>query len=49
MSALRVGRCPGFVDEDEAVRVKTDLAVKPVLALPQDVEPLLLDGVCSFF
>ena len=49
MGARSVGRCPGFVDGDDAVRVKIDLAVKPVLALPQDVGALLLDGVCSLF
>jgi len=49
MGARHVGRWPGFVDEDEAVRVKIDLAVKPVLALSQDVGARLLDRVCSLF
>jgi hypothetical protein len=44
-----VGCRPGFVDEDEAVRVKIKLAVEPALALSQDVGALLLDGVCSLF
>ena len=40
---------PGLVDEDEAFRFEIDLAVEPVLTLPQDVGTVLLDRVAGLF
>jgi hypothetical protein len=49
MAAGHIGGGPGFVDEDEALRVQIELAIEPVLALLQDVGAILLDGVASLF
>lgn len=45
MTAGHVGGGPGLVDEDEALGLEIDLAIKPMLALPQDVRAVLLDRV----
>jgi hypothetical protein len=49
MAAGHVGGGPGFVDEDEALRIQIALAVEPVLPLLQDVGAVLLDSVASLF
>jgi hypothetical protein len=49
MAAGHVGGGPGLIDEDEALGIEVDLAVKPVLALSQDVGPVLLDRVPGLF
>ena len=38
-----------LVDEDEALGLEVDLAVEPVLTLPQDVGAILLDRVPGLF
>ena len=48
-AARHIGRCPGFVDEDEAFGVKIELTVEPVLPPLQDVRPILLGGVRGLF
>ena len=49
MAAGHVGGGPGLVDEDETLGFKIDLAVEPMLALPQDVRAVLLDRVPGLF
>ena len=49
MAAGHVGGGPGFVDEDEVLRIQIALAIEPVLPLLQDVGAVLLDGVASLF
>jgi len=49
MAARHVGRGPGFVDEDEAVRVEVELVLEPGLALLQDVGAILLGRVSGLF
>jgi hypothetical protein len=49
VTARHVGGGPGLVDEDEAFGFEIDLAVKPVLTLPQDVGTVLLDRVAGLF
>lgn len=49
MAAGHVGGGPGLVDEDEALGFEVDLAVEPVLALPQDVGTVLLDRMPGLF
>jgi hypothetical protein len=49
MAAGHVGGGPGFVDEDEALRIQIALAVEPALPLPQDVGAVLLDSMASLF
>ena len=49
MAAGHVGGGPGLTDEDEALGFEVDLAIEPVLALPQDVGTVLLDRVPGFF
>ena len=44
-----VGCGPGLVDEDQPLRVEVELLLKPSLALPQDVGPLLLGCVRRLF
>lgn len=48
-TARHIGRCPVFVDEDEAFGVKIELAIKPVLSVLQDVRPILFCGVRGLF
>lgn len=43
MAAGHVRRGLCLVDEDEALRIEIELVVEPVLALLQDVEPILLN------
>ena len=40
-----VRRSPGLIDEDKKLRIEIELAVKPALALPQEVGSVLLDRV----
>lgn len=47
--ARHIGRGPGFVDEDEPIRIEIQLTVEPVLAPLQDVGPVLLAGVRRLF
>jgi len=49
MAAGHVGGGPGLVDEDEALGFEVELAVEPVLALPQDVGTVLLDRVPGLY
>ena len=44
-----LGRGPGLVDEDQAFRFQTGLALEPGLATTQNVRALLLAGVRGFF
>ena len=44
-----VGLCPGFVDEDEASRIKPALILLPLLASPCDLWPELFGGQHAFF
>ena len=47
--ASHFGRCPGFVDKDQAAGVEIGLALEPRQPAPGDVRPLLLGGVRGFF
>jgi hypothetical protein len=49
MAAGHVGGGPRLVDEDEAFGFEVDLAVEPMLPLPQDVGTVLLDRVTGLF
>lgn len=49
MAAGHVGGGPRLVDEDQALRIEIELVIEPVLALPQDVGPVLLDRVPGLF
>ena len=42
MAARHVRRGPGFVDEDQPVRVEVELSVEPVETPLQDVRAILL-------
>ena len=44
---VRGGLC--LVDEDEALRIEIELVVEPVLALLQDVGPILLNRMPGHF
>lgn len=44
-----VGLGPGFVDEDEARRIKPALIFLPLLAPPCDLRSELLGGQYAFF
>ena len=43
VAAGHVGRGPGFVDEHEPLGIEVELAVEPVVPLPQDVGAVLLE------
>ena len=49
MAAGHVGGGPRLVDEDEALGFQVELAVEPVLTLPQDVGAILLNRVPGLF
>jgi hypothetical protein len=49
VAAGHVGGSPRLIDEDQALGIEIDLAVKPALPLPQDVGPVLLDRVPGLF
>jgi len=49
VAARHVGRGPGLVDEDEALRIEIGLALEPVLPAFQDVGTALLAGVRRLF
>jgi hypothetical protein len=49
MAAGHVGGSPRLVDEDEALGIEIKLAVEPMLPLPQDVGPVLLDRVAGLY
>lgn len=49
VGAGHVGLGPGFVDEDQASRIKTLLVALPAFPLPGHVRPILLGGVQAFF
>ena len=49
MRARHVGGGPGFVDEDEPLRIEIELALKPGLAPLQDIRPVLFAGVRGLF
>ena len=49
MTTGHVRGSPCLVNEDQAFRIEIDLAVKPVLTLPQDVGTVLLDRVGGLF
>ena len=49
VAAGHVCRGPGLVDEHETFGFQIELAVEPVLALPQDVGTVLLDRVPGLF
>jgi hypothetical protein len=42
-----VGAGPGFVDEDQLLGIKIELAIEPVLASLQDVRAILLGLFCA--
>lgn len=44
-----IGLCPGFVDEDEARRIKSALILLPLFAPPSDCRAELLGGQHAFF
>src|SRR5690606_34201217 len=46
---MTAGHVCGLVDENQALGIQIDLTVEPVVALPQDVGPVLLDGMPSLF
>ena len=49
MRAGHVRRGPGFIDEDEALGIKVELALEPVLSPLQDIGPILLTRVRGLF
>jgi hypothetical protein len=49
MGPGHVGRRPGLVDEDQALRIEVELAVEPGLAPAQDVRAVLLTRVAGLF
>ena len=49
MAAGHVGGGPRLIDEHEALGLQIELVVEPLFALPQDVGPVLLDGMASLF
>jgi hypothetical protein len=49
MAAGHVGGSPSLIDEYEPFRVEIELAIKPVMPLPQDVGAVLLDRMASLF
>ena len=49
MLAGHIGFGPGFIDEDQSVRVDVTLMTLPALALTSNVGPVLLRGVQCFF
>jgi hypothetical protein len=49
MAAGHVRGRPRLIDEDEALGFEVDLAVEPMLTLPQDVGTVLLDRVAGLF
>jgi hypothetical protein len=49
MRAGHVRRDPGFIDEDEALGIKVELALEPVLSPLQDIGPILLTCVRVLF
>jgi len=49
MATGHVGGGPRLIDEHEAFRCQIELALEPVLALPQDVGAVLLDRVPGLF
>lgn len=49
MAAGHVRRGLCLVDEDEALRIEIELVVEPVLALLQDVGPILLNRMPGHF
>ena len=44
-----IGFGPGFVDEDEARRIRPTLILLPLCALPGDFGPELFGGQNAFF
>jgi hypothetical protein len=49
VGAGHVGGRPGFIDEDETLRVEIELIIEPTLALAQDIGVILLGRVASLF
>ncbi len=49
VTAGHVGGGPRLVDKHQAFRLQIDLVLEPVVALPQDVGAVLLDGMPSLF
>ncbi|CAK7261992.1 conserved protein of unknown function (plasmid) [Shinella sp. WSC3-e] len=49
VAAGHVCRSPGFVDENEARRIKVKLAVEPFLPPSQDIGAILLRGMRTLF
>lgn len=49
MTAGHVGGGPCLVDEDEALGIKVELPFEPLLALLEDIGPVLLDSMASLF
>jgi len=44
-----VGRCPGLIDEDEAITIELALALAPSLPPHQDIRAILLRGMGGLF
>ena len=49
VGARHIGLGPGFVDEDQAGRIKPSLVLSPLRPPPSDVGTILLAGVQAFF
>jgi hypothetical protein len=49
MASRQVGRGPGLVDEDEAIRIELELVLEPGFAPLQDVGTILLGGMGGLF
>ena len=49
MCSRHVGRCPGFIDEDEPVPIELALAFTPGFPPRQDIRAILLCGMGGLF
>ena len=49
MCSRHVGRCPGFIDEDEPVPVEIALALAPGFSPHHDIRAILLCGMGCLF
>jgi hypothetical protein len=49
MASRQVGRGPGLVDKEKAIRIEVELALEPGLAPLQDVGTILLRGMGGLF
>lgn len=49
MSPRHIGRGPGFINEDQPLRVEVELAVKPVLSQLHNIGAILLRRMGGLF